>query len=353
MNILSRTTLPRTTRTRVGIGLAAAVCLLSTGSAIAGAPTHAYIIEGSGFFGAPGIELGRVGLVDLANPGVVTSLPLAGTDLRFGGADIRPGSADLVGFENTTNALRVLNLTTGGNTLIDSIGYMDSGVAGLAYSNDGSIAYATTTVGAFMRVVEADANTAAVLEVHNILNLSVSSLAVVPEGHPTLNPGDLYGLALTSGGSLRLVHLDLASNSVISQTSLFGIGFEPQFETGLDFASDGTLYAVIQGFDEITPDNFVEISSHLYTIDPLIGSVVDLGVIEGDQTWDAVTLVIDDGVAGCPADLTGDGQLNFFDVSAFLSAFAANDLIADFTGDGEFNFFDVSAFLSAFAAGCS
>lgn len=54
----------------------------------------------------------------------------------------------------------------------------------------------------------------------------------------------------------------------------------------------------------------------------------------------------------CPADLTGDGVLNFFDVSAFLSGFAASDPIADFTGDGVYNFFDVSAFLSAFAAGC-
>jgi hypothetical protein len=54
----------------------------------------------------------------------------------------------------------------------------------------------------------------------------------------------------------------------------------------------------------------------------------------------------------CPADLTGDGQLNFFDVSAFLSAFAAMEPEADFTGDGQFNFFDVSAFLTAFAEGC-
>jgi len=54
----------------------------------------------------------------------------------------------------------------------------------------------------------------------------------------------------------------------------------------------------------------------------------------------------------CPADLNGDGTLNFFDVSAFLSAFAAHDPVADFSGDGLFNFFDVSAFLSAFAAGC-
>jgi WD40 repeat protein len=56
--------------------------------------------------------------------------------------------------------------------------------------------------------------------------------------------------------------------------------------------------------------------------------------------------------ADCPADLTGDGLLNFFDVSAFLSAFAAGDATADFTGDGQFNFFDVSAFLTAFSTGC-
>ena len=54
----------------------------------------------------------------------------------------------------------------------------------------------------------------------------------------------------------------------------------------------------------------------------------------------------------CIADLTGDGVLNFFDVSAFLSAFASNDPIADFTGDNTWNFFDVSAFLSSFANGC-
>lgn len=54
----------------------------------------------------------------------------------------------------------------------------------------------------------------------------------------------------------------------------------------------------------------------------------------------------------CPADLTGDGELNFFDVSAFLGAFSTNDPSADFTGDGSFNFFDVSAFLAAFSDGC-
>jgi len=61
-----------------------------------------------------------------------------------------------------------------------------------------------------------------------------------------------------------------------------------------------------------------------------------------------------DGSLGnnCPADLTGDGTLDFFDISAFLTAFSSSDPSADFTGDGIFDFFDISAFLSAFSAGC-
>ena len=54
----------------------------------------------------------------------------------------------------------------------------------------------------------------------------------------------------------------------------------------------------------------------------------------------------------CPADLTGDGVLDFFDVSAFLAAFGNLDPSADFTQDGAYDFFDVSAFLTAFSDGC-
>tara|TARA_A100001391_G_scaffold142349_1_gene100124 strand:+ start:756 stop:2936 length:2181 start_codon:yes stop_codon:yes gene_type:complete len=57
-------------------------------------------------------------------------------------------------------------------------------------------------------------------------------------------------------------------------------------------------------------------------------------------------------VPPCPADLDPDGILDFFDVSAFLDAFAAQDPIADFTEDGIYDFFDVSDFLDAFGAGC-
>lgn len=51
------------------------------------------------------------------------------------------------------------------------------------------------------------------------------------------------------------------------------------------------------------------------------------------------------------ADLTGDGTVDFFDVSAFLSAFNSQLPLADFNGDGAYDFFDVSVFLQAFNSG--
>lgn len=56
----------------------------------------------------------------------------------------------------------------------------------------------------------------------------------------------------------------------------------------------------------------------------------------------------------CPADLAPPaGVLNFFDVSAFLSAFSARESSADLVGPfGQHDFFDVAAYLSRFNAGC-
>lgn len=77
------------------------------------------------------------------------------------------------------------------------------------------------------------------------------------------------------------------------------------------------------------------------------------GVNQGPQGYALVVSgAVSEVSAGCPADLNGDGNLDFFDVSVFLTAYNAQDAAADFNDDGLFNFFDVSAFLSAFNAGC-
>jgi hypothetical protein len=69
-------------------------------------------------------------------------------------------------------------------------------------------------------------------------------------------------------------------------------------------------------------------------------------------TTGSATIIANGTAPSCPADLNGDGVLNFFDISAFLAAFTAMDPAADFTNDGLFNFFDVSAFLAQFTDGC-
>lgn len=78
-----------------------------------------------------------------------------------------------------------------------------------------------------------------------------------------------------------------------------------------------------------------------------------------DETLDEccsikITVIVPDcDPAGlCPADCNGDGELNFFDVSIFLTEFNNQDPRADYNGDGSWNFFDVSTFLSLFAQGC-
>ena len=84
----------------------------------------------------------------------------------------------------------------------------------------------------------------------------------------------------------------------------------------------------------------------------LVGDFNNDGLIDiatSNQNGDSVSIFASEG---CQADFNHDGELNFFDVSAFLAAFSAGDSSADLNGDGVFNFFDVSAYLGLFSAGC-
>ncbi len=83
----------------------------------------------------------------------------------------------------------------------------------------------------------------------------------------------------------------------------------------------------------------------------LDGDGLDDWLMVGDQAERVIRVFHGVGDV-CAADLNLDGDLDFFDVSAFLGYYAESEPIADFNGDGAFDFFDLSAFLGAFAAGC-
>ena len=79
--------------------------------------------------------------------------------------------------------------------------------------------------------------------------------------------------------------------------------------------------------------------------------ITPLGNFDGFNGMDDVQIATSP-IETCAVDLNCDGFINFFDISAFISAYTNMDPRADFTGDGLFNFFDVSAFIAQYSAGC-
>ena len=119
---------------------------------------------------------------------------------------------------------------------------------------------------------------------------------------------------------------------------------------------NGVSIAGTEPGDEITNGGVIVNTSITYDIDgdgifndPTSGNF-DPGA-PADESY-SVALYIGYYQADCPADFNGDGDANFFDVSAFLGAFNAQDPAADVNNDGDINFFDVSMFLTDFNAGC-
>ena len=123
---------------------------------------------------------------------------------------------------------------------------------------------------------------------------------------------------------------------------------------------DGSQWLQLDG-GELTTNNFLNVKG-IMSFDPdgPGGSTADLlvvGSFDMIDTTPADNLAIwspDHVTGGCDeADLAEPfGVHNFFDVSAFLALFIAENPDADLTGDGIFNFFDIQAYITAFVDGC-
>jgi len=162
-------------------------------------------------------------------------------------------------------------------------------------------------------------------------------------------PGIPTGPVPVSGGSFVFPAVPIALGGQLAVNyDLFGAGSGSEV---VNLSDQGPSNSAFAGDVMIDGETITLISTlPMNTTQPLLdGNGNQIGVV---TTVGSATIVATGTAPSCQADLTGDGELNFFDVSAFLSAFSAMDPAADFTGDGEFNFFDVSAFLAAFSAGC-
>lgn len=146
----------------------------------------------------------------------------------------------------------------------------------------------------------------------------------------------------------------------------FGVRIDNQLIEWLEFdTADQDLHCSVEMTNTSSHEMILRVA-----LSDLSGVVVDQEIaidFVGPHLWDEIdgiairadlcctkvdNIVFSSEAIPCPADLTGDGQLDFFDVSGFLVLFQLNDPVADFNGDSQFDFFDVSQFLSEYAAGC-
>lgn len=135
--------------------------------------------------------------------------------------------------------------------------------------------------------------------------------------------------------------VELSNNNGGSWTTIDTLGPDSQGGGWIEYAFD---------IDSIFPTPSGQVRVRFSVSDLFEGSVVEAGV----DKVQLVERVCEDIQIGCSvADFAEPfGALNFFDISAFLTAFSAGDSAADINGDGSHNFFDISDFLGIFGEGC-
>lgn len=186
-----------------------------------------------------------------------------------------------------------------------------------AFAEDVMLAYSWAPLGAL------DATLANAAAADASPGVPTPSVLVALNGSFTIAdvPTALSGIGTVAGSILGQ---DVDETFDLADTDPVAITFD-----GTLTHSDGILTLTVTG-------------PYAQTVDDDVASVA----IDGTLT------IVARGAVPCPADITGDGSLDFFDVSAFLQLFNAGDLAADFNDDGSLNFFDVSLFLQLFGAGC-
>jgi|GEM_PF-3013153 len=121
-------------------------------------------------------------------------------------------------------------------------------------------------------------------------------------------------------------------------------------ESGFDdhwFVPQRIAIGVVLELDDGTHYGFAEFEN----VNPIGSSDRNYRPIRWGYESDPDVAMVVPAVCG-DADTDRNGELDFFDVSAFLDAFSQQRFSADLNEDGAFDFFDVSDFLDAFGAGC-
>ncbi len=257
---------------------------------------------------------------------------------------------------------------------------------GLAFG-PGSDLFVTSDDG---RVLRYDGATGAFI--NEFVTVADNGGMTTPRALMFLPDGDLL---VASQGTDEVLQYDGVTGAFIEEFTKIGSESNPLLEEpwGIRLGPDGLVYiSRARGNSGGLPGgNYLHLTNaRIYIFDPGNGYMirsfvqgVDSGLDSGtgfdflpttgmdcnrnlvpDSCDIAAGTSLDDNSNGVPDECEGGGEvciadfaepfgvLDFFDVSAFLAAFSAQEAAADLNSDGVFDFFDLQVFLNAFAAGC-
>ena len=196
-----------------------------------------------------------------------------------------------------------------------------------------------------------------VYEAHLGVDAAVSALTGIPEGvgfHFAANNVWIKDNRIPPRGF---------TNAGFESVQAAPVGYsyiDGQYWDDTDFTIPaGATQAEVRVYFQLVSKEYIEFlrdENDQTGVDPLNPSTGEIAyaqwVLHGKSPVVEMDFMTIDIIGGCPADFNGDGEVDFFDISAFLSAFSSQHPSADITDDAQWDFFDISAFLIMFSEGC-
>ncbi len=182
---------------------------------------------------------------------------------------------------------------------------------------------------------------------------------------------DMFDASLEPGADTETITVDLGTVTTVSGgtstqivfynlAGTFGAPYDAQLismsgdtaalivdQNSADDVADSSPVAIDAVLSADTAGDF----SATYTFSTSAAASLFASPVAGETL--TITLTGQVVESDCPADFSEPfGELDFFDISAFLTALMNEDPRADLVDDGSYDFFDISTFLDLYAQGC-
>jgi len=196
------------------------------------------------------------------------------------------------------------------------------------------------------------------VENHGLVGIRLSAMTSVGtfrnEGFVRIDFSAFDGQTFENNSTLEIARassITLSRDLVLeagSDISVDALSFQQSITVNQTMTLGGALHVDLSRIVEPGTYQLYSAQTVLGEFDSVsISALSDDLVFKGLETSGAYTISLK-----CHADFSGDGVLDFFDISEFLNLYSVGDPSTDFNQDGQWDFFDISAFLTLFSAGC-